>query len=114
VAAQQELGNAVRRLDLDDVLGERDGAIPMRRGGLEQEGLLENDLVTGILGQGFGIEIGGGNGIVVAARIAAIKSDLRAHLRRVAPSIIVISARRSRRPRNAVMRKIPGQGYAFL
>ena len=67
IAAKQELGDAMRRLDLDEVLGERDGAVPVRGGSLEQEGLLENDLVAGILGQGLGIEVGGGNGVVVAA-----------------------------------------------
>ena len=67
LAAEQEAGDPVGRLDLDQFLGKLDGAIPMGGGGLEQEGLLENDLVAGILGQSLGIEIGGGNGVVVAA-----------------------------------------------
>ena len=71
LAAEQEAGDAVGRLDLDQLLGKLDGAIPMGGGGLEQEGLLENDLVVGILGQSLGIEIGGGDGVVVAAGHAA-------------------------------------------
>jgi hypothetical protein len=47
LAAEQEAGDPVRGLDLDQLLGEVDGAIPMRRRRLEQEGLLENDLVGG-------------------------------------------------------------------
>ena len=41
IAPKQELGDAVRRFDFDEVLGQQDGAVPMRRGSLEQEGLLE-------------------------------------------------------------------------
>jgi hypothetical protein len=39
----------------------------MGRGRLKQEGLFENDLVAGIPGQRLGIEIGGGDRVVVAA-----------------------------------------------
>src|SRR3990172_8873243 len=67
LAAEEELGDPMSRLDLDESLGELDGTIPMGRGRLEQEGLFENDLVAGIPGQRLGIEIGCGNRVVVAA-----------------------------------------------
>ena len=73
LAAEQEAGDPVRGLDLDQLLGELDGAIPMRRCRLEQEGLLENDLVGRILGERLGIEVGGGDRVMVAAGEAAGK-----------------------------------------
>ena len=54
----------MRRLDLNELVRELDGAIPMGRGRFEQEGLLENDLVTRIAGKGLGIEVGCGNRVV--------------------------------------------------
>ena len=51
LAAEQELRDAMRRLDLDQLAGELDGVVPIGRGGLEQEGLLEDQLVVGILGE---------------------------------------------------------------
>src|SRR4029079_14033909 len=73
LAAEQEAGDPVRGLDLDQLLGEVDGAIPMRRRRLEEEGLLENDLVGRILGQRLGIEVGGGDRVMIAAGEAARK-----------------------------------------
>src|SRR4029450_8915407 len=67
LAAEKELADPVRRLDLDELVGELDGAIPMGRGRFEQEGLPQNDLGAWIAGEGLGIEIGGGLSVVVAA-----------------------------------------------
>ena len=58
--AEHELGDAMRRLDGGELVGELDGAIPMRRGGLKQEGLLEDDLVLGVVGERLGVELGRG------------------------------------------------------
>ena len=63
--AQHELGNPMRRLDGGELVGELDGAIPIRRGGLKQEGLLEDDLVLGVAGERLGVELGRGQRIVV-------------------------------------------------
>src|SRR6516162_2736732 len=49
VAAKQKLGDTMRRLDLDQLARELVGAVPIRRCRFKQEGLLENDLVVGIL-----------------------------------------------------------------
>src|SRR5262245_354414 len=81
LAAEQELADAVRRLNFDELVGKLDGAIPMGRGCFEQKGLLENDLVAGIPSKGLGIEIGGGLHVVIAAskaprKIVAEKSAL--------------------------------------
>ena len=70
LAAEQELGDAMRRLDLDQLAGELDGVVPVRRGGLEQEGLLKDQLVVGILGERPRIEVCCSGGVVVAARHA--------------------------------------------
>ena len=70
LAAEQELRDAMRRLDLDQLARELDGAIPIRRRGLEQKGLLQDQLVAGILGERFGIVVSRRDGIVVAARHA--------------------------------------------
>ena len=73
LAAQQELCDAVLWLDLDQRFGKLDGAVPMRRGGLQEEGLLEDDLVGRVLSERFGIEVGRRNGVMVATRHAARK-----------------------------------------
>ena len=46
LAAEQELRDAVRRLDLDQLARELDGAIPIGGRRLKQEGLLEDQLVA--------------------------------------------------------------------
>ena len=70
LAAEQELRDAMRRLDLDQLAGELDGVVPVCRGGLEQEGLLKDQLVVGILGERPRIEVCCSGGVVVAARHA--------------------------------------------
>ena len=67
LAAEQELRDAVRRLDLDQIARELDGAVPIGRRRFKQEGLLEDQLVARILGERPRIEIGRGRGVVVAA-----------------------------------------------
>ena len=67
VAAEQELRDAVRRLDLDQLARELDGAIPIGSRRFKQEGLLEYQLVAWVLGERPRIEIGRGRGVVVAA-----------------------------------------------
>ena len=56
------------RIGLYQFLGKLDRAVPMGRGRLEQEGLLQNHLILGILGERLGIEIGGDYCVMVAAR----------------------------------------------
>ena len=73
LATEQEAGEPVGGIVLDEILGKLDRAVPMGRGRLEQEGLLENDLVPGVLGQRPGIELGSGGKVMVAASHAAGK-----------------------------------------
>ena len=70
------------RLDLDELLGKLDSAIPMRRRGLEQEGLLEDDLVAGILGERLRVKVRRHCSVMVAAGQAAgeIVAEQRARI----------------------------------
>ena len=70
LAAEEELRDAMRRLDLDQLAGELDGVVPVRCSGLEQEGLLKDQLVVGILGERPRIEVCCSGGVVVATRHA--------------------------------------------
>ena len=58
-------------LKFDQLLGELDGLVPIGGGRLKQEGLLEDQLVLGILGERPRIEIGGSGSVVVVAGNAA-------------------------------------------
>jgi hypothetical protein len=67
LAAEQELRDAVRRLDLDQLARELDGATPIGGCRLKQEGLFEDQLVVRVLGERPRIEVGRGRRVVVAA-----------------------------------------------
>jgi hypothetical protein len=58
----------MRRLDLDQLTGEFRCVVPVGGGGLEQEGLLHDQLVTGVLGKSGRIKGRSGDGVVIAAR----------------------------------------------
>src|SRR5262249_6066169 len=73
LAAEQETREPVGRVGLDQFLGKLDRIVPMGGGRFEQEGLLQDHLVLGILGERLGIELGGDFEVMVAAGHAAGK-----------------------------------------
>src|SRR3974390_1890217 len=65
VAAEQKLRDAMRRLDVDEFMRERDGAVPTCRRRFKQEGLLEDHLIGRVLGERPRIEVRSGRRVVV-------------------------------------------------
>ena len=79
VDAEQQVGHAVLGALGDELAGQGNGSLPMRLGGLCLEGLIEQNDVVGVEGEGAAIE--GGGAVVVVGTLGDVGGKVAAEQR---------------------------------